>query len=82
MLCGIVATVLFTAYSVLGQTGVVPRLYNSYYTSILGNLVMFSTCWVASVLLPVRPRDLTSLTLWDRRPAPSLASSPANFTNV
>jgi SSS family solute:Na+ symporter len=71
-------TVAFTCYASLAQAGMVPRWFNSYYTSILGNLVMFATCWVAARLLPVTTRDLTNLTVWTRRRAPagSAAESP------
>jgi SSS family solute:Na+ symporter len=68
VLAGIAATLLFSGYSALAQAGVVPRLFNPYYTSILGNLVMFSTCWITAWLLPVTARDLTNLTVWNRAP--------------
>jgi len=74
VLIGIAATVAFTGYSALAQVGVVPRWFNAYYTSILGNLVMFTTCWLAARLLPVQPRDLTSLTVWTRRRGPAAAT--------
>lgn len=61
---GIGATVCFTTYSALGQLGVLPVVFNSYYTSIIGNLVMFLTCMFASVIWPAIPRDLTNLTVW------------------
>jgi len=66
VLIGIAATVTFTLYATLAQFGVVPRLFNSYYTSILANAVMFGTCCLAAWLLPVRARDLTNLTVWTR----------------
>ena len=67
VLVGIGATVVFTLYATLAQTGAVPALFSSYYTSILGNLVMFATCVLAAKLLPVTARDLTDLTVWTRR---------------
>ena len=80
---GIGVTVLFTGYSALGQLGFAPKLYNSYYTSVLANGVMFATCWLASLALPAR-RDLADLTIWTRRsheapgaPDPSLLQSKA-----
>lgn len=66
VLAGIIATVAFTGYSALAQAKVVPAFFHSYYTSILANLVMFSTCWLAARLLPAAPRDLRNLTVWDR----------------
>jgi SSS family solute:Na+ symporter len=71
VLIGIGATVVFTLYATMAQSGAVPQLFNSYYTSILGNIVMFATCWLASQVLPVTPRDLTNLTVWTRRRTPS-----------
>ncbi|MSU49538.1 MAG: sodium transporter [Opitutus sp.] len=67
VLVGIGATLAFTLYSTLAQTGVVPRYFSSYYTSILGNVVMFTACALAAKLLPVTSRDLTDLTVWTRR---------------
>lgn len=75
VLAGIFATVLFTAYSVLVTFGVLPRVFNAYYTSILANGIMFTTCCVAAFVLPRRGGDLANLTVWDRTPAP--ASAPA-----
>ena len=72
---GIAATVSFTLYATLAQGGVVPRLFNSYYTSILGNLVMFTACCGAAKVLPVRTRDLSGLTVWTRR-APTGTGAP------
>ena len=70
---GIGVTVLFTLYATLAQFKVLPRIFDPYYTSILGNLVMFGTCYLASLLLPVRPRNLSNLTLWDQ----TAATTPA-----
>jgi SSS family solute:Na+ symporter len=66
VLIGIAATVTFTIYATLAQFGFVPRYFNPYYTSILGNLLMFVSCLLAARLLPVRSRDLTNLTVWNR----------------
>jgi len=68
VLCGILCTALFTAYSLAGQAGVVKGMFNPYYTSILSNLVMFSVCWATSYIFRRGARDLAGLTLWDRRP--------------
>jgi SSS family solute:Na+ symporter len=73
VLIGIVATALFTIYAFLSQFGVAPRWFDPYYTAILGNLVMFGACWLASVFLPAPPRDLTNLTFWDREEEPPSA---------
>jgi SSS family solute:Na+ symporter len=47
------------------QYGFVPRLFDPYYTSIIGNAVMVLTCYLASWVFPARQRDLTNLTVWD-----------------
>lgn len=67
VLVGIIATVCFSGYSALGQFGYVPKIFNSYYTSIIGNIVMFATCVGASILLPTVKRDLADLTIWTHR---------------
>ena len=74
VLIGIAATVAFTLYATLAQFGWVPKLFNPYYTSILGNAVMFVSCYLAAKLLPVKSRDLTNLTLWTRQRTPEPAS--------
>jgi len=71
--CGIGCTVLFTAYSVAGQAGWVTGLINPYYTSVLSNLIMFSVCWFASLFFRNKTRDLSGLTIWDRRFSPNEA---------
>jgi solute:Na+ symporter, SSS family len=68
VLIGIGATLAFTLYATLMQAGVLPRTFSPYYTSILGNLVMFGTCLLASRFWPAEQRDLTDLTVWTRKP--------------
>ncbi len=71
VLVGIGATMAFTGYAALAQMNVAPRLFNSYYTSILSNVVMFATCWIAAKVLAVTRRDLAGLTIWTRRQRPA-----------
>jgi SSS family solute:Na+ symporter len=66
VMTGVVATVLFTLYSILVTVGILPRVFNAYYTSILANVVMFVTCILAAFVFPSRKRALTNLTVWDR----------------
>ena len=66
VMSGVAATVLFTLYSILVSVGMLPRVFDAYYTSILANGVMFVTCALAAFVLPHRNRDLTNLTVWDR----------------
>jgi hypothetical protein len=44
--------------------------FDSYYTGLTGNLVMFVVGFTLAALLPARPRDLRNLTLWtqDKQP--------------
>lgn len=66
VLAGIFTTMAFTFYALLVEFGFFPRVFNAYYTSIIGNGIMFSTCCLAAILLPKREQDLRNLTVWDR----------------
>ena len=37
--------------------------FDTYYTTIIGNFVMFGTGYLIGMLIPAR-RDLTNLTIW------------------
>lgn len=69
VLCGVVATMAFTGYSIVSQWGLVEEIFHPYYTSILSNVTMFVTCWLASCGFHTPNRPLTNLTVWDRTPA-------------
>jgi SSS family solute:Na+ symporter len=68
VLAGIAATVAFTIYALLMQYGALPRVFDPYYTAIIGNAIMVVVCYAASWIFKTRPRDLTNLTVWDRTP--------------
>lgn len=70
VLVGIAATVSFTIYALLMQYNVTPRLFDPYYTSIIGNIIMVIACYAASWILPAHSRDLTNLTVWDKTAEP------------
>ncbi|MDR2674444.1 MAG: sodium/solute symporter [Opitutaceae bacterium] len=72
VLAGIVATLLFSFYALLMQAGLLPRAFDPYYTSILGNIVMLAAGYAAARLLPPRPRDLANLTVWDQSKDPMI----------
>ena len=74
VMTGVAATVLFTGYSVLVMFGILPRTFNAYYTSILANVIMFTTCVLAAWVFPRRGGSLFNLTVWDRTPARETAS--------
>lgn len=68
VLTGITCTVVFTIYALLMQYGVLPRLFDPYYTAIIGNIIMVIVCYAASWIFPAPMRDLSNLTVWDRMP--------------
>jgi SSS family solute:Na+ symporter len=70
VLIGIAATVSFTVYALLVEFRVFPRVFEAYYTSILGNLLMFGVCCFSAFCLPKNSRDLTNLTVWDQSKEP------------
>jgi SSS family solute:Na+ symporter len=72
VLIGIAVTLLFSLYALLMQFDLLPRAFDPYYTSILGNIVMLAVGCAASRLLPARPRDLTNLTVWDQAGEPMI----------
>jgi len=55
-----------------GFTRSLERTFDSYYTGLAGNLVMFVVGFTLATFLPARPRDLRNLTLWtqDERQMP------------
>ncbi|MDQ8194940.1 sodium:solute symporter [Coraliomargarita sp. SDUM461004] len=63
---GIVLTLSFTLYALLMQFNVVTRIFDPYYTAILGNIIMILVSYVASMVFPANTRDLTNLTVWDQ----------------
>ncbi len=66
VLVGMLATLVFTAYAMLMQFKIFPRLFEPYYTGLLANIVMFTACVVAAKFIPSVPRDLTKLTIWNQ----------------
>ncbi len=64
--CGLAAATATTGYVLLANLGWVPRLFDSYYTSIVANTVMVAVAVLAALLWRRAPRDLRQLTLWDR----------------
>jgi SSS family solute:Na+ symporter len=64
---GIVATMLFTAWTILSKKGLLPDVlsvpFDLYYTGIIGNVVMFVVVYfLSSWFRPARPID--ELTIW------------------
>jgi len=44
--------------------------FDLYYTTIIGNLVMFGVGFFVGTLLPRRDRDFKNLTVWTQEDAP------------
>jgi solute:Na+ symporter, SSS family len=72
---GIVATMAFTAWTLLSQTGTLPAAlsipFDLYYTGLIGNVVMFAVGYLLATILPERKRDLNNLTVWDKGREPA-----------
>ena len=63
----------YTVVIVLAKNGVLDLPpFDLYYTAIIGNLVMFGTCWGAALVLPRREDapPLDNLTVWTMKPLP------------
>ncbi|MEM8954376.1 MAG: sodium/solute symporter [Verrucomicrobiota bacterium] len=63
---GIIATLVYTIYILLGKNELVPLPpFDLYYTAIIGNLVMFITAALASLFFKRSPKhSLENLTVW------------------
>lgn len=64
--CGVVATVCYTLYIILGEKELVPLPpFDLYYAAIIGNLIMLGVTAIASMVFR-RPADasLEQLTVW------------------
>jgi len=66
--CGIVCTLAFTSWTLLAKNDL---LYESlsvpfdlYYTSVVGNVVMFVVAYTVGLILFPGKKDLTNLTIW------------------
>ena len=71
---GIICTIIFSVWAVLSNKGILPDWMSApfelYYTSIIGNLIMFIVGFAIGTLLPKKERDLTNLTVWDQDSTP------------
>lgn len=65
VIIGILATFLFTCYSLLAQFHIVPRIFDPYYTSIIGNFLTFFAGYLSAVLLGSKCQARENLTVWD-----------------
>ncbi len=74
---GILATLLFTAWTLLSSYGVLPAVllfpFDLYYTGLIGNLIMFALGFLLGSVLPSRRRNLGNLTVWDQQDSTPLS---------
>lgn len=69
---GIVCTLLFVIWTLIAKNmpQILPHFmkvpFDLYYTDIFGNLIMFFVGYSVGALWPVRRRDVSGLTIWDR----------------
>ncbi len=67
ILIAIAFTFIFSLYRVLEPLAVIPDLpIDSYYTGIVGNIIMFGIGMLLGKLLPAKQNDLTGLTVWTK----------------
>jgi len=71
---GLSFSFLFTVWSVLSGNNLLPESltfpFDLYYTSIVGNVIMFIVGFLAAALLPSKFRDLTNLSIWTQDNTP------------
>jgi SSS family solute:Na+ symporter len=71
---GIAFTLAFTGWTLLDKAGALPASlavpFDLYYTSTIGNALMFVVGFTAGTFLPARERDLTNLTHWRQDGSP------------
>jgi len=71
---GLSFSFLFTVWSVLSGNNLLPESltfpFDLYYTSIVGNIIMFIVGFLAAALLPSKFRDLTNLSIWTQDNTP------------
>jgi len=67
-------TVLWSAYMALADAKLLPEFLvpniDSYYTGIIGNIVMFVVGYAGALMLPQKPRDMTNLSIWTQDKTP------------
>ncbi len=70
----IVCTVLWSAYMTLARYNLLPEGWlpniDSYYTGIIGHIVMFCVGYLLAMFIPAKPRDLTNLSIWTQESKP------------
>ncbi|MFH1741161.1 MAG: sodium/solute symporter [bacterium] len=64
----IICTIIWTLYMTLARYELLPESIqpniDSYYTGIIGHIVMFAVGYLGALVFPPRPRDLMNLSAW------------------
>ncbi len=69
---GIACSFVFTFWTVIAQyfPQILPKFltvpFDLYYTGLIGHVVMFVVAYLSGALIPSKPRDLATLTVWDQ----------------
>ena len=66
--CGIACTLIFVGWTLLAKHGKLPERwsvpFDLYYTSVVGNLVMFAIGYMIGLVVFPNERNLANLTIW------------------
>lgn len=60
LVLGIIATMIFTLWTIASARGVVDYPFDLYYTGLLGNIVMFLVAWGSTYVFPNKDRAAES----------------------
>ena len=60
LVLGIIATIIFTLWTMASARGVVDYPFDLYYTGLLGNIVMFLVAWGSTYVFPTKDRAAES----------------------
>ena len=71
---GLSFSFMFTLWSILSENNILPPFlsfpFDLYYTSIVGNVIMFIIGFLVASLFPGKKRDLTNLSIWTQDGTP------------
>ena len=72
--CGIVCTLIFITWTILAKNDKLPENlsvpFDLYYTSVVGNAVMFSIGYMIGLIVFPNKKKLTNLTIWTHEDTP------------
>jgi len=72
--CGIVGTLLFISWTLLAKNELLPESlsvpFDLYYTSVVGNMVMFVIGYMIGLLIFPNKKKLANLTIWTHEDTP------------